>query len=127
MTTDIGYTFGDGIGNGIQFPVITFCQFEDSSINPLLKECNNGTWDFFPSFVNCLKNDHNFNIDFFMASLQLERRVIIEKSQLWTGSFYIDLKHMDQHVWSSVFHYLFGLCYSFDLSNVEEYQTIGRK
>ena len=27
LTTDIGYKFGDGIDNGIKFPVISFCQY----------------------------------------------------------------------------------------------------
>ena len=124
LTTDIGYSFGDGIGNGIQFPVITFCQYENSSTQSFFKQCSNGSWDFFPAFVNCLKNDQNFNIDFLMESLQLERRQIIEKSELWSGSFYNDLKNIDDDVWSVVFHYLYGLCYSFDLSNVEGYKFI---
>ena len=125
LTTDISYTFGDGIENGIQFPIITFCNYEDSSKNPFLKECNNGSWNVFDSFVNCLKNDKNFNIDFVMHSLQLERKMIIDEIHFWNGTWFnIDLEYMNHHVWSNVFEYQFGLCHSFDISNVEEYEFL---
>ena len=124
LTTNISYKFGDGIGNGIQFPVITFCQYGSNSNNPLLKNCNNGSWFFLPSFLNCIKNDGNFNIDSFLESLQFERKLVIEKFQLWNGSMRLDLEYLNQHVWSTVFHYSYGLCLSFDLSNVEEYEFV---
>ena len=87
LTTDIGYSFGDGIGNGIQFPVITFCQYENSSTQSFFKECSNGSWDFYPAFVNCLKNDQNFNIDFLMESLHsyLPRYALLTRSERRTS------------------------------------------
>ena len=124
LTTDISYKFGDGNGNGIQFPIVTFCQLKFEVTNPLLKACNNGSWEFFPSFVNCLKTDENFDIDSFMDSFQTERKMVIDEARLWTGSFHIDLKDNDQHLWSRVFDYGFGLCYSFDLSNINEYEFV---
>ena len=121
LTTDIGYKFGDGIGNGIQFPVFTFCLYKSS---PLLKYCSNGLFDMFPSFVKCLQNEKNFNIDHIMTSLHWERKNIVEKTQLWTGMTNIDLEHMNQLVWSQVFHFRYRLCYSFDLSSIKEYEFV---
>ena len=123
LTTDIGYKFGDGIDNGIQFPVISFCQY-DKIKNSYLKVCNNGSFNFIPSFINCLRNNKNFKFDLFMASLELDIGAIIENYQLWTGLNYIDLKHSKQNVWSTVFQYQFGLCHSFDLSNIKEYEFV---
>ena len=80
LTTDISYKFGDGIRNGIQFPVITFCQYGSNSNNPLLKNCNNGSWFFLPSFLNCIKNDGKFNAVSFLESLQFEKKLVIEKT-----------------------------------------------
>ena len=119
LTTDSGYSLSEDNKNGIQFPVITFCHYEETSKNPLLKNCNNDTWDFFPSFSNCIKTDKNFNAESFMSTLQMERKNIIDEVRLYTGSVFIDLSNMGHNVWSAAFQYNFGLCYSFDLSNIK--------
>ena len=60
LATDISYNFGDNDEYGIQFPLITFCEYMTGRANQLLKMCNNGSWDFFPSLQNCLKKDKKF-------------------------------------------------------------------
>ena len=121
LTTDISQNFGDSFGfeNGIQFPITTFCQYWIISSYALLKECSNGSWGLFPSIANCLKDDKDFNIDSFMSSVVIERQLIIKETQLWTGSSTINLKHVEKSLWSKMFHHHYGLCHSFDLSNIK--------
>ena len=59
-----------------------------------------------------------------VSSPAWERKNIVEKTQLWTGMTNIDLEHMNQLVWSQVFHFRYGLCYSFDLSSIKEYEFV---
>ena len=63
LTTDIVFTFGDN-ENGIQFPLMTFCNYEFVSKNRVLQECMDASaWSFFiDSLIDCLKNDKNFKI-----------------------------------------------------------------
>ena len=124
LTTDISYTFGDYNKSGIKFPTITFCEYMTGQVNQLLKDCNNGAWDFFPSLINCLEKNKNFDIDTFIDNLETKRVTPIDEVKLWTGSYYIDLKNKEHLLWSRVFHYQFGLCYSFDLSNLEEFEYV---
>ena len=50
LTTDTKTVFGDS-DKGIQFPVVTICDFDFYTKNPLMKDCYNGNWDFILSFV----------------------------------------------------------------------------
>jgi hypothetical protein len=97
LTTDISNSFGDN-PNGIEFPLITLCQPGFSFNNPLMKDCEDGSWDFISSFESCLKNDKNFNIDSFMESLQTEISNIVEGAYIWTGSEYLSLSTGNIHI-----------------------------
>ena len=86
LTTDISYNFGDH-DNKIQFPLITFCQHINfPGEHPLMKECDDGSWNFLRSFINCLKTNENLPVDTFVKSLQTEMKQIIEMTQFYTGA-----------------------------------------
>ena len=59
-----------------------------------------------------------------MDSLQVERRDVINTTLFWTGSKDIDLQHWDNQLWSRVFNSYYGPCFTFDLSNVEEFKYV---
>merc|ERR1712051_1172801 len=71
LTTDTSYVFGDN-ENGIQFPLFTICRRDFFVHNQLIKECQNGDWDFIGSLVSCMKKYENFRINSFLDSLQLD-------------------------------------------------------
>ena len=55
LTTDLVYTFGDN-ENGIQFPLMTFCDNDFVSKNNILQECLiQSNWSFFVALQDCLK------------------------------------------------------------------------
>ena len=124
LTTDIRFRFGD-TDKGIQFPLITLCNDQFFSENPLMKKCYDGSWHFIKSFVSCMKADQDFRLDAFMETVQIEIRDIVEKVRIWTGSEYVDLQLLHEHVWSRVFGPLqFGLCYTFDISKIDEFEYV---
>ena len=123
LTTDIDVKFGD-TSKGIQFPLITFCNGNFWSENPLMKKCYDGSWHFIHSFVSCMKVDPDFRIDTFMESIRIEIRDIVEKVRVWTGSEYIDLQLLFEHVWSSAFSDLLGPCFTLDLSKVDGFEYV---
>ena len=104
LTTDTSFVFGDN-EKGIQFPVITICEYDFYTNNPLMKDCHTGNWDFISSFVSCMKKDKNFLIGSFLDSLQLDIRKIVAMVQLWTGSEYISLQDLDGQAWTRIFNY----------------------
>ena len=82
-------------------------------------------WPFFINTVtNCLKNNKTFKLSDFMKNLQIEKSDVINITRFYDGSSYIDLQSMDDRIWSKVFHPVYGLCFTFDLSNVEEYTYV---
>ena len=124
LTTDISHSFGDN-KNGIEFPLVTFCQYDFRNNNEIMKDCQGDAWDFIPTFALCLKMDPNFNVDNFMKStLKTEITSIVEKVRIFTGSEYINLGHLNVNLWSTVFHFVFGQCYTFDMSKTEEFRFI---
>ena len=124
LTTDISHSFGDN-KNGIEFPMITFCQYNFLAHKEIMKDCEGVTWDFIPNFAICLKTDPNFNVDNFMESCKkIEITSIVEKVRIFTGVEYIDLGHLNVDFWSTVFHFSFGQCYTFDMSKTEEFRFI---
>ena len=126
LTTDISYNFGD-FDNKIQFPLITFCQyFNFPGEHPLMKNCDNGSWNFLQSFPNCLKIHENLPVDTYVKNLQTELKQIIEMTQFWDGK-YINLQHLDDQLWSTVFHHLYGPCHTFDLSKSEMFKFVPYK
>ena len=124
LATDISHSFGDN-KNGIEFPLATFCHYNFHANNEIMKDCQNVGWNFIPTFALCLKTDPNFNIDNFMErGLKTEITTIVEKVRIFTGVEYIDLGHLSDDFWSTVFHFTFGQCFTFDMSKTEEFRFI---
>ena len=71
-----------------------------------------------------MKTDENFKIDTFMESLETNSRSIVETVRFWTGLTAIDIQHIDGYLWSMVFHQKFGLCYTFDMSLIKNYDFV---
>ena len=71
-----------------------------------------------------MKKDKEFDIDSFMTNLQIKRETLHTTALFWTGEEYIDLKDAEKNLWSALFHPAFGPCYSFHLSNTEEFKFI---
>ena len=94
LTTDLSYTFGD-TDEGIQFPMIMICPYNFVSNNDVLKHCSNESWNFYVSFLSCMRTDKTFNVDAFMTSIQLDMSTVIETIILWNGTDYIDLQNFD--------------------------------
>ena len=123
LTTDTSYVFGDN-EKGIQFPLITICDRDIYTKNPLMKDCKTGRYDLIGSFVSCIKKDKNFLLESFMDSLQLDIRKIVAMVKLWTGSEHIILKDLDGLAWSKIFNYAWGFCHTFDLSKINTYEYV---
>ena len=123
LTTDTKTVFGDN-NNGIQFPLITICDFDFYTKNPLMKDCHNRNWDFIRSFVSCMKEDNNFLIESFMDSLQLDIRKIVAMVSVWTGSEDSRLEDLDGQAWSRIFNYGWGFCHTFDLSKIDKFKYV---
>ena len=65
LTTDTSYVFGDN-ESGIQFPVITICDYDSYIENPLFKDCKIGRRNLIGSFLSCMKKDKNFLTESFI-------------------------------------------------------------
>ena len=59
-----------------------------------------------------------------MESLHPERRSIFEIARIWTGTGYIHFEEFEDQLWSRVFHFSYGPCYTFDLSKVAELEFV---
>ena len=123
LTTDTINIFGDN-EKGIQFPLITMCDPNICTENPLMKDCCTGEWDFIGSFVSCMKQNKSFRAESFMDSLQLDIRKIVASVQVWTGSEYISLQNLEGQAWSRIFHYALGFCHTFDLSKISKFEYV---
>ena len=126
LTTDTSYIFGDN-ENGIQFPVITMCDYNLYIKNPLLKDCKIGSRDLIGSFLSCMKKDKNFQMESFTDSLQLDVRKIVSIVRVWTGSEMITLQDLESQAWSKIFNYFWGFCHTFDLSKIEKFEYVSYK
>ena len=118
LSTDISYKYGE-TNQGIQFPLITLCNL-DRFDNKILRECNDGSWNFISILVSCMKINKTLKVADHMHP-ELKNRV--ETVQLWTGTEYINLQHFYGTVWAKVFHEK-GPCYMFDLSKVEKFKYV---
>ena len=98
LSTEISYSFGDN-ENGIQFPLITFCESDFYRNNPILSKYLNESIMFMPTLRYCMENDDNFKIDNFMSSLKISREHVISLTEFWTGSEYVDSPHLDDFIW----------------------------
>ena len=59
-----------------------------------------------------------------MESLHPKRGSIFAIARLWTGSTYINFQEFEDQLWSRVFHFSYGPCYTFDLSKVAELEFV---
>ena len=59
-----------------------------------------------------------------MNSLRDEKTDIVNISNIWDGSKYIELQHLSHKLWTRVFHPRNGPCYTFDLTNIENFRFI---
>ena len=74
--------------------------------------------------AHCLENDKNFTLDTFLPKILHDREKVFDRTQLWDGSEYTNLQHLDDQLWSRVFHNLYGPCYTFHLSKTKEYEYV---
>ena len=130
LTTDISYRSihslvhkGD-TNPGVQFPLITVCHSNRFHKDPIIKECDDGSWDFVNIVISCMKRTKTAKVANLMLNLHSEIGNIVEKVRFWTGSTYVNLQHFDKKVWTRVFLPAFGPCYTFDLSKVETLKHI---
>ena len=65
MSTDISFEYGE-TALGIQFPLITLCQTNIYIENPIINECNDGSWDYDSIFVSCMKGNQTFKVTIAM-------------------------------------------------------------
>ena len=61
LSTDISFEYGE-TDLGIQFPLITLCQTNIYIENPIINECNDGSWDYDSIFVSCMKGNQTFKV-----------------------------------------------------------------
>ena len=123
LSTEISYKYGEN-KQGIQFPVITLCNWNVFFNNPIIKECHDGSWNFISTFVSCMKGNKILKVADLMLNFHPEIRSIVEMVQFWTGSEYVNLDQFYGTVWTKVFNNNFGPCYTFDLSKVEKFKYV---
>ena len=103
-------------------PLISFCfpsthVFENEILQKCIKTANESTWKgFIEAIAICVKMDKEFEINTFVDSLEIQRKDIVDITQLWTGTNYISLKHVEDQMWSQVIHHSYGPCHTMDLS-----------
>ena len=124
LTTNIVYRFGDN-ENGIQFPLITFCEADFIRKNKILQDCTEkDSLYFIELLTDCLKNNKTFKMSSFMKSLKNERRDIIKVTEFWDGYKITELDHLSHQIWSKVFNPGNGLCFMFDVSSIDKLKYI---
>ena len=123
VSTDISFKFGEN-ERGIQFPLITLCNFNRFVDNEMLKECNDGSWNFMSALVSCVKSNKTLIGADDMQNFHPGLKNIVEMVRFWTGLKYVNLHHFNETVWTEVFHYKYGPCYKFDLSKIENYKYV---
>ena len=122
LSTDISYKYGE-TKQGIQFPLISLCNLNSVVNDPMIKECDDGSWNLIRTLVSCMKINKTLKIADHMHP---EIRNIVDMVRLWTGSEYINLHHFYGTVWTKGFHQK-GPCYTFDISKVFKFKYISLK
>ena len=109
----------DSLGrNGIFFPQLTMCNMNFVQENPVLSKCSNGSNNFLTALSKCLENDSDFKIEKLVQSFQTDHRMFFQSPALLYGSHKnVPLNHLDDIIWSNVYHRRFGLCFNLDLSD----------
>ena len=124
LSTDVRYR-QEGAKPGNQFPLITICNSRDFFRNPIIKDCVDGlSWNFIATVVCCMKRNDTSKEANFIKNLPLEVGNIVEMVRFWTGSKYVNVQHLDEAIWTRVFHAILGPCYTFDLSKVEKFKYV---
>ena len=126
LSTDISYKYGE-TEQGIQFPLITLCNLNRLDDNKMLKECNDGSWSFMSTLVSCMKSNKTLKGADDMQNLHPGLKNIVEMVRFWNGSKNVNLHDFNVAVWTKVFHYKYGPCYTFDLSKVDNLKYIQLK
>ena len=116
LSTNISYTYGEN-DQGIQFPLITLCNWNIFVNDPIIKECHDGSWNFISTLISCMKRNKTFH----MQNFHPEIRSILEMVRIWTGSGYVNLDHGT--LWTKVFHRK-GPCFTFDISKVDKFKYV---
>jgi hypothetical protein len=119
LSTDISYKYGE-TDQGIQFPLITLCNWNIFVNDPMIKECHDGSWNFISTLISCIKRNKTSH----MQNFHPEIRYIVEMVRIWTGSGYTNLEHGT--VWTKVFHQK-GPCFAFDISKVDKFKYVSLK
>ena len=109
----------DALGrNGIFFPQLTMCNRDFVQENPILSKCSNGSNNFLRALSNCLEIDSEFTIEKLVESFQIDHRMFFQSPKLLYGVHKnVPLNHLDDIIWSNVYHRRFGLCFNLDLSD----------
>ena len=123
LSTDISYKYGE-TKQGIQFPLITLCNFNIFSDDSLIKECYDGSWSFISTLVYCMKINKTLNVTDHVKKFHPEIKSIVEMVQFWTGSKYVNLHNFYWTFWTKVFDNGWGPCYTFDLSKVDKFKYV---
>ena len=122
LSTQVFYQLGD-TEEGVTFPVLTFCNWQPVQYNPILKECaNEQTTDFAQAVFQCLMNNSSTTLSSLIDPLHFKRTDYIGDFYLQYGDY--DKIELSDKMWISSFHRKFGLCYSLDISEVEEFKYI---
>ena len=114
LSTNISFKYGES-DQGIQFPLITLCNWNIFRTDPIIKECHDGSWNFISTLISCMKRHRTFHIQNFHPEI----RSILEMIKIWTGSEYVNLDHGT--LWAKVFHPK-GPCFTFDISKVDKFK-----
>ena len=84
LSTDISFKYGE-FEQGIQFPLITLCNFNIRNDDPTIRDCYDESWNFLSALVSCMRRnkcDH-------MPNSHSEN--VVERVKFWTGSGYVNL------------------------------------
>ena len=88
------------------------------------EDCNSKFFGFMLVVIDCLKNNESFQITNLFDSHQYKPGNIFEMVEIWTGEGVIDLKQWENQIWSKVFNYALGPCYTSDISKVEKFKFL---
>ena len=119
LSTDISYKYGE-TDQGIQFPLITLCNWNIFVNDPMIKECHDGSWNFISTLISCMKRNKTSH----MQNFHPEIGNIVKMVRIWTGTEYTNLDH--GAVWTKVFHQK-GPCFTFDISKVAKFKYVSIK
>ena len=123
LTTNIVYTFDE---RGVQFPLLTFCDKHFTNKNKILQACKDESEFaiFIEAVTACLKKSKNFKISTLINSFEDDRKDIINITRFWNGYNFTELQNLDDQIWSRVYHPMYGPCFMFNPSDIDEFKHI---